>query len=366
MATKLNYKNILFVTGGTGGHIFPALSTHSFIKGLSSKIFFATDYRGSKNTELSKLKPYLVNIIGFEGKNIFFKIYSLFLLFIALFKAIAFIRRKNIKIVLGFGSYVQVPFVLAALFLNCDIILHEANAVMGRANKLYWRFVNFRLSAYQLGENYSKNTIDLGMPVRKEILKLYKKKYSIPANTNNFYLLIIGGSLGSTVLSHKICKSITRLPLKTKKKLHIIHQVRANELAIVRQTYEQSNIKYNVFSFINDISIYLSKATLVISRAGSSTIAENAIAGVPAIYFPLPKSIGNHQYLNALEFKNKKAVWIFEEKLITNGKFTELLQKIIYDRTTLIKKSTNSKRLSKPDAGKKLSKLILGLASANV
>ena len=145
-----------------------------------------------------------------------------------------------------------------------------------------------------------------------------------------------------------------------------MHQVKLSEMAKVKNEYMKSNIKHNVVTFINDISYFLGRATLVISRAGSSTVAENAIVGVPAVYFPLPKSIGNHQYLNALHYKNKKAAWILDEKSITSGAFLLFLKEILLDKKSLVKTSINSKKISNPKAGRKLSELILGLTIANV
>ena len=153
VANKVN-KKILFVTGGTGGHIFPAISTYEVLKKSSSKILFATDKRGFHNKELLKLNPFLIDSVGFEGKNMFFKLYSLIILCGATLKALIFLKKKNISIVLGFGSYVQVPYVIAALLLKRDVILHEANAVIGRANKLFWKYVRVRTSAFYLGKKF--------------------------------------------------------------------------------------------------------------------------------------------------------------------------------------------------------------------
>ena len=181
MVNGIFNKKILFVTGGTGGHIFPALSTYEILKKTSSNISFATDKRGLNNKELSMFKPILVNSVGFEGKNLFFKVYSLIILCVAILKALILLKKKNIQIVLGFGSYVQVPFVVAALLLKRDVVLHEANAVIGRANKLFWKYVRIRTSAFDLGKKFH-NTNIIGMPVRNKVLSLYKEEPKLPPN----------------------------------------------------------------------------------------------------------------------------------------------------------------------------------------
>ena len=364
MTTKAENKRILFVTGGTGGHIFPALSIYSFLKKSPLEIFFATDKRGLNNIELSKLNPYIINAKGYAGKSFFSKVIALVILLRAVIEAIFFLKTKNIKIVLGFGSYVQVPFVLAALLLKRKVILHEANAVLGRANKLFWKYVSIRTSAYKLEKQY-KNTINVGMPVRNKILKLYKKnKYRVFVN-NKINLLIIGGSLGSASLSYDLSKSIVKLPLKIRKKLYVTHQVLFEDLVLVKDIYKRANINCKVYTFIKNINSNLEKASLVISRAGASAIAENAIAGIPAIYFPIPNSVKNHQYLNALKFKKEKAAWILNDEDIKNGNVLIFLKKIFNNIEILKLFAENNSNLAKPKATAKLSKLIMDLTNAS-
>ena len=110
--------NVLFVAGGTGGHIFPALSVYSLLGNSKKNIFFVTDQRGIKFKEISEIKPLLIRVLGFEGKAIIKKLLSIFLIIVESFKAVIFIRKNNIKIIIGFGSYVQVPFILAGLILH--------------------------------------------------------------------------------------------------------------------------------------------------------------------------------------------------------------------------------------------------------
>lgn len=357
--------NILFITGGTGGHIYPALSVYSLLKSFKKNIFFATDQRGLYFDEVSALKPFLINIQGYEGKTFLKKIASLIFLVIGVFKSILFIKKNDIKIIVGFGSYVQVPFVFAALILKKNVILHEGNVVMGKANRLFWRYVKVRTSAFKLKEIYSK-TIHIGMPVRDSILSLYQNSYEPVTKKGVLNLLVLGGSQGSKLLSYKLCKCLVKLPEDLKKRINIFHQARIEDLSIVRQTYKNNNIKSQVKYFFNDINMKIKKAGLVISRAGASTIYENAIAGKPAIYFPINNSIGNHQYKNALVFKNNKAAWIFGENDIDNGFFLKSLIDIINDKNLLRKFSKNKKNISKPDAAKKFKEIIMKLGNSNV
>ena len=118
----------------------------------------------------------LIKALGFERKTLLKKVASLLLLILNTIKAVFFIKKNKIKIIVGFGSYVQVPFVLAALVLKKNVILHEGNAVMGKANKLFWKYIKVRTSAFNLKEHFS-DTIQVGMPIRSQLLKLHNNKY---------------------------------------------------------------------------------------------------------------------------------------------------------------------------------------------
>ena len=113
------------------------------------------------------------------------KIASLAVLGISTFKAVFFIKKNKIKTIVGFGSYVQVPFVLAALAMKKNVILHEGNAVIGKANKLFWKYIKIRTSAFNLTE-YFPDTIQVGMPLRDQLLCLTKSKYK-PFSNQIFY-----------------------------------------------------------------------------------------------------------------------------------------------------------------------------------
>jgi len=286
------------------------------------------------------------------------------MLILSVCKAILFIKKNNIKTIIGFGSYVQVPFVFAALILKKNVILHEGNSVMGKANRVFWKYIKIRTSAFNLKE-YS-NTIHVGMPVREKIISLYRSKYKTVTKKGIITLLVLGGSQGSKLLSYKLCQVIVKLPLDIRKRINIFHQVRHEDLMLVKKAYKKSKIKAHVLSFFQDIEKSIKKASLVISRAGASTIYENAIAGTPAIYFPLSNSIGNHQYKNALFFKNRGAAWVFDENDIDKGRFLQSLKEIIINQDLLKKTSINKKKIAKPHAAEKIKELKLGLENADI
>ena len=353
-------KNIVIVTGGTGGHIYPAITLGEYLVKKYFIVNFITDKRGLTNKNLADLKPFLINVKGFAGKTFLQKAFSIFLIIISFFKSLIFLLKIKSDIVMGFGSYVQVPVILAAKVLNIKIILHEANLVLGNANKYLWSFARVRACAYKNLKS-KKHFEVVGLPVRNEINLLFKSSYKFPKKNEKINLLILGGSLGSLILSRKLSYQICILPKSIKKRLHIIHQSKAEDIKYISNEYKKNNISSEVREYFEDIQKKFKNTTLVICRAGASTIAENLIVGLPAIYIPLSNSIDNHQFQNAKMVANQNAGKIILESEILKKKFSSLLLSLLNSKEVLERISYNCKRLSTPNASKKLYKLVSGV-----
>ena len=201
----------------------------------------------------------------------------------------------------------------------------------------------------------------MGLPVRNEINLLFKSSYKFPKKNEKINLLILGGSLGSLILSRKLSYQICILPKSIKKRLHIIHQSKAEDIKYISNEYKKNNISSEVREYFEDIQKKFKNTTLVICRAGASTIAENLIVGLPAIYIPLSNSIDNHQFQNAKMVANQNAGKIILESEILKKKFSSLLLSLLNSKEVLERISYNCKRLSTPNASKKLYKLLSGV-----
>ena len=359
MIRNNDIKKILLVTGGTGGHIYPALSIYKYLENKSYEVKILTDKRGLKNKNLVRHNPYVINVKGFAGKKNSEKAYASLLVLFSTIKAVLLLRKEKFTLVLSFGSYVQVPVLLAAKILKISYILHEANAVIGKANKMFWRFAKVRTSFYKLKVSDFK-TKQIGMPVRSEIEVLYKHNYIVPKKNKKIKILIMGGSLGSEALSYNFSTKLCKLPCHLKKRLSIIHQVKSYQLKEVVSIYDNNNIKAKVKTFINDIDKTLKTTNLIICRAGASTIAENLIAGIPAIYIPISSSSNEHQYFNALKISRQKLGWIFKETEIGSEKFIKFLDNLLNSESILKSYSINCKKAAFPCASKSLYEIVAG------
>ncbi len=205
------------------------------------------------------------------------------------------------SVVVGFGGYPCVPPVLAARLLRRRpfVLLHEQNAVLGRAN----RFLSGRADLLALGFVETARVpagvrcVVTGNPVRPAIQALRGTAFEKPGE--RIELLVTGGSLGARVFSDVVPEAVAALPAALRARLHVVQQCRVEDLARVRAAYAAAAVRCELAPFFTNIGERLRAAHLVIARAGASTCAEIAVAGRPAILVPLPGAIDDHQTANA-------------------------------------------------------------------
>lgn len=334
-------KNIVFTGGGTAGHIMPNLAIINQLKD------FNIYYLGSNGMEkeiISKYKnitfieiPSVKLIRSLNLKNL--------LLPYKLLKSISIAKKKlkeiNPSLIFSKGGFVSVPVSLAGQSLKIPVLTHESDLSIGLANKIIAKKSKALLCTFkETAENYGKNAIYTGSPIRQEIFRGDKNtiisRHNI--NTNKPILLIIGGSLGAKFINNIIQNNLDKLT----KHYFIIHIVGKNN-----KTTNLSHINYIQLDFVKDIENYLSSSDIVISRAGSNAIFELLALQKPTLLIPLPK--GNSrgdQIENAKLFNNKKlANVVYQENLtyeILEEKLKETLKnKDIYIKNMQLEKNIN-------------------------
>ena len=269
-------------------------------------------------------------------------------------KSILLIIKYRPTRVLGFGGYPSVAPVLAAKIFGITTIIHEQNAVIGRANKLLSTISNILALSFENTKNVSnnKNLIYSGNPVRDEFFDIGKSKYAIPNNEDKFHVLIYGGSLGASFFSEHLTSIICSMPEHIKKRVKIIQQVRKEDIDKVQGKYIQNKIDCEISVFFNNIFTKFKLAHLVITRAGGSTVAEIIASKKPAILVPLSNSLDNHQLENAQYIKNSGG-WIFDEGKNKISELKKLINNLLINPNKLIEANKKLNKLSN-----KLSKLL--------
>ncbi len=290
---------IWIATGGTGGHVFPAMAVATELAKRGHKITISCDGRTDKMVRDSAPKKSHVVHIWASGVGAKSRVKQMYALFKIAMSAAALILRfifSRPNRVVAFGGYASVPVVFAAHVWRIPTYLHEQNAAIGRANKFSMRWVKTLMTSFPTVSGMPKNTnahvVYTGLPVRADFLAIAGTK--IPRSG---HLLVTGGSLGAQILDEVVPNAIASMK---NKKIFVTHQTRPENVARLQQFYAEHKIRANVLSFIRDMASAIRDADLVIGRSGASTVIELETVGRGAILVPL--NINPDQAANAAAF----------------------------------------------------------------
>ena len=339
-------KKIIFSSGGTGGHIFPAINLMKYFSNKGVEVILVTDNRGENFLKgQEKFNSYIINSDTPTNKSIIKKALSFAGIFIAIIKSIFILRKEKPNLVFGLGGYVSFPVSFASKFLNIPLVIYENNLILGRANKILLRFSNkIFLNAEKIKnfpEKYKKKICTVGSILSNNIIN-----YSITNKKNmnkNFTILVLGGSQGAEIFGKIIPLTIKMLENKGHK-VEIYQQCIKSQKDSIIDFYKQNNIKHMVFEFTPNILDFISVSDIAISRCGASTIAELKHTLTPFIAVPLHNSIDDHQYLNAKYYEEMGCCWLMEHKNFSSKNLFNLILKIIEDKKELKNIKENMKR----------------------
>ncbi len=310
---------VVIAAGGTGGHVFPAEALASALIARGQRIVLMTDTRSGalESPVFAGRERFVLSGAGIAGRGAARAARAV----VALGAGVAQARRALVRLdacaVVAFGGYPSVAPVLAARSLTRRpaVILHEQNAVLGRANRFLARHADALALSFADTARVPSGVraIITGNPVRPAIAAI--PPYAAPLQGDTLRLLVLGGSLGARVLSDVVPNAVAALPQALRTRLSVVQQCRAEDLARVRGVYAGAGMPTELAAFFPDVAARLSETHLVIARAGASTVAELAVAGRPAILVPLPGAIDDHQSANARALAEAGAVVIAQRDL---------------------------------------------------
>nr|MDJ0896065.1 UDP-N-acetylglucosamine--N-acetylmuramyl-(pentapeptide) pyrophosphoryl-undecaprenol N-acetylglucosamine transferase [Alphaproteobacteria bacterium] len=265
---------VVLAAGGTGGHLFPAEALADALLSRGVGVALLTDRRGTDFTgALGRIETRGVTAAGVAGRGLRGKLASLFLLARGTLQARRRLRHWRPDVVVGFGGYPSVPTVLAAQLLGIDTVIHEQNALIGRANRLLMgrakRIATSFARIDRLPERLADRVVVTGNPVRPAFQAARNAPY--PAQDGPIRLLVLGGSQGASAFATLIPQAVEALPAEIRRRLEITQQCRADDLEQVRATYEAMGVPATLAAFINDVPDRLAASHLLIARAGAST-----------------------------------------------------------------------------------------------
>ncbi len=297
---------IVIAAGGTGGHFFPAEALASELIARGHRIALMTDARsgGLKSEVFAGHETFVLRGAGIAGRGAFRAGQAALAVAAGTAQARGILSRLNAAVIVGFGGYPCVAPVLASRMTarRPAVVLHEQNAVLGRANRALARFAD-RLA---LGMAATARlpprvaTVVTGNPVRPAIRALAGLGYAPPDTDGPIRLLVTGGSQGARVFSDAMPQAVALLPAGLRARLRIVQQCRPEDLGRVRAAYAEQGVDAELAAFFPDMAARLAAAHFVVARAGASTVAELCVVGRPALLVPLPGSIDQHQVRNAM------------------------------------------------------------------
>jgi UDP-N-acetylglucosamine--N-acetylmuramyl-(pentapeptide) pyrophosphoryl-undecaprenol N-acetylglucosamine transferase len=346
---------IWIATGGTGGHVFPAMAVASEIAARGHRVIISCDGRVRKMVRDSAPDGARIVHIWASGVGAKSRIKQIWALFkigisaIALVMRFAFSRPSRI---VAFGGYASVPAVFAAHVWHIPTFLHEQNGAIGRANRFTMRWVKTLMTSFKnvsgIPNGVGARVVYTGLPVRRDFIENAGAK--LPGKN---HILVTGGSLGAQILDDTVPTAIANMK---NKKIFITHQTRPENVEKLQRFYAEHKIHANVLSFIRDMATAITDADLVIGRSGASTVIELTTIGRPAILVPL--NINPDQAANAANFEKLGGGFAIPQDKFTVKWLSATLTELFENPSRLDKMAKKS--LVKNNAVKMIADTVIG------
>jgi UDP-N-acetylglucosamine--N-acetylmuramyl-(pentapeptide) pyrophosphoryl-undecaprenol N-acetylglucosamine transferase len=358
---------ILLAAGGTGGHLFPAeaLGVELMRRGL--RVRLATDARALRYSGFfSKDMIDVVPSATVRSRAPWSLAHSGLVLAAGVAVALKLMRKRKPAAVVGFGGYPTLPPLLAARLVGIPGIIHDANAVLGRAN----RFLSGRVDAIATSlpgvldrdPALASKTTAVGTPMRPAILAAAAVKYVAPDTAGPFRLLVVGGSQGARVMADIVPEAIERLEPSLSKRLVLTQQVRDEDMARVRAVYERLKIDTELAPFFADLPAKLASHHLIVSRSGAGTVAELAAIGRPSILVPLPGSIDQDQFANAGVLSQAGGGLRLPQSEFTSDRLASEISGLAGEPARLTAMAEAARKVGRLDAAQRMADLVMKVA----
>ncbi len=358
-------KPILLCAGGTGGHLFPAEALAVALGKRGLAVELATDHRAA-HFGFPARAVHLIPSATLRGRNPIALARTLTTLALGTAKAWLLIGRMKPAAVVGFGGYPTVPPLFAASLRGVPTVLHEANGVMGRANRMLAARVTKIATGFPTLKNLepvlqAKVTFT-GNPVRPAVVAAAATAYAAPEAGGTLHLLVFGGSQGAHVMAEIVPKAIERLAGDARARLSVVQQARAEDLEAVRKVYARLGVAAECAPFFSDLPLRLAAAHLVVSRSGASTVAELSAIGRPAILVPLPHALDQDQLANAGVLEAAGGAITIVQRDFTPDRLAAEIGRLAADPAALSRMAAGAKAAGTLDAAERLADIVMKVA----
>ncbi len=363
---------MIITTGGTGGHIFPALAFAEAVRNESpdTELLFVGGQYGPEAELATKaglpFKPLPTQ--GFLGRGILKTLPALWFLWKSVRLAKKIIKEFKPDLVLGFGGYAAFATVYAATLKHVPSALHEQNAFAGLTNRILGKrvdkvFLSLPLAPYKAGKDFfpAEKCLLTGNPIRAGIQPTPGRENLPP------YLLVMGGSQGARAINTLM---LSLIPSLQNAGISFLHQCGKTDYPRMKEAYaslgfSKAECDLYLTPFINDVPGILAVSTLALCRAGATTLAELCAAGLPSVLIPFPSATHDHQTKNAQTLADKGAALLFSEKQLAEDTaldFPNRLITLLHNTNTLTAMANAAKGLARPEAARTLAQEAIQLA----
>jgi len=359
-------KTILLAAGGTGGHLFPAQALASELGRRGWTVDLATDERADHyGQDFPARQMYILSAATITGRSPMALIRTAFRLTRGMFQAMSALRKSRPAAVVGFGGYPTLPPLMAARLMGIPTILHEANSVMGRAN----RFLAKRVAAIATSfpdvkylEAAPSKVVMTGNPVRDAVVTAASKPYAY-SSTDDLNVLVFGGSQGARVFSEVVPAAFQILDEPRRGQIRLVQQCRPEDMARVQAIYDDIGLTCELAPFFSDLADRIADSDLVICRSGASTVSELAVIGRPSMLIPLPHAIDQDQKMNAAILAEAEGAVVIAQDDFTPDRLARDLATFMDHPERLVAMAAKAKTIGRADAVTRLADLAISVAT---
>lgn len=347
------------MAGGTGGHVFPALSLAKALQAQQVGVEWLGSPRGIENRLVPEagIKLHTIAISGLRGNGLLGWLKAPLNLTRAVLQARTVIRAFKPQVVVGLGGFASGPGGLAAWLARVPLIIHEQNAVAGLTNRVLSRLAKRTYAAFP--EAFGARAEVIGNPVRDDIALLGSTPRSVAAlSARPLRLLVVGGSLGAVALNERLAPALAALPAEQRPEVR--HQAGKNREESTAENYHQHGVSAEVSPFIDDMAAAYEWADLVVCRSGALTVAELAAAAKPALLVPFPFAVDDHQRINAQVLVKAGAAKCVVQSELTIERLSELLTQLLVPYT-LAEMAAKARQAAHLDATERLAEGCLAM-----
>jgi UDP-N-acetylglucosamine--N-acetylmuramyl-(pentapeptide) pyrophosphoryl-undecaprenol N-acetylglucosamine transferase len=358
---------VLLAAGGTGGHLFPGQALAEALKRRDVEVDLATDERATRyGQDFPARQTHLIPSATIRGRDPISLLKTAGTLGAGAMKALLLLRRIRPAAVVGFGGYPTLPPLLAATLRRIPTVIHDANAVMGRANRMLAPRVTAIATSFPsmaLDPPLAAKATFTGNPIRPMVLAAAAQPYAAPVANGPFRLLITGGSQGARVMADIVPPAVERLAPDLRARLAVVQQARGEDETRVREAYAQLGVSADVAPFFADLPARIAASHLIVSRSGASTVAELAAIGRPSILVPLPHALDQDQLANANVLANAAGSIVLKQDDFTPERLAREITALATEPGKLSAMAAGAKSAGVLDAADRLADLVLRVAN---